>query len=650
MSDSEEVSSGAELQPEGQGEGGEERQQYANKCELMLSLIGYAVGLGNVWRFPYLAYTYGGAAFLIPYFVALLCLGLPLFILELGLGQLYRQGTLGVWKKLGRPRLKGVGVAATVCTFLVSLYYCTILAWTLYYVGATIVAAPSGIVPWSHLTEGFVCPETVLYPSVEVANNPDLYDAETNLFNPTYRKDFWCPPFGIPSQWSEYNQSLYVQTFRTPTECPARAAVKFWEESVLQQTSGMDVLGGFQPGLLLAHTVTWILVYFIIFQGVGSSGKVVYVTATLPYVALFAFLIRGLTLPNAMTGLKFFLIPDLSKLLNAEVWQRAVTQIFYSLGVGFGSLIAFASYGAKNDDYIGNAIKVSSINCGTSVLAGFVVFPILGYLAHEMKNINPCFAGDNLADLSSIGLSGTGLAFIAFPIAISRMAFPFFWAFLFFIMLLCLGIDSEFAMIESVMTVVHDSGMAPNMSKPKLAGMICGISWLMGLIFITRGGIYWFQLFDYYTCICALFFVTFMECFWVMWGDPRLFASIQARTRNWTGRRIPPTLIFAWKWLCPVLTGSLFVLALGTNDLMRADVSKPYPEGGGLLPHWSIGVGWKLGLVPVATFAVIYIVQLETDVDHEKKGMEHDESTLAFDDGSYEARDRVVSENPEFAE
>merc|ERR1719382_219372 len=108
----------------------------------------------------------------------------------------------------------------------------------------------------------------------------------------------------------------YVMKNATPTECPARAAVWYWEKSVLQQTSGMDNLGGFQPGLVVAYTVTWIMVYFIVFQGVGSSGKVVYVTALLPYVALVAFFIRAITLPNASTGLKFFLIPDFSKVLK----------------------------------------------------------------------------------------------------------------------------------------------------------------------------------------------------------------------------------------------------------------------------------------------------------------------------------------------
>jgi len=606
-------SDGGLIIEDGEGESG--RPQYANKCELMLSLVGYAVGLGNIWRFPYLCYTYGGAAFLIPYFISLVVLGLPLFVLELGLGQMFRQGTLGVWAKMGRPRMQGVGVAATICTWLVSLYYNVILAWTIYYLGRTLWAFPSGVLPWSHNAPGFTCPQTVLYANASVIHDDYLFKGMSGMFNESYRSQFWCPAFGIPD-FDSVVPTGYEQKVIDTVECPARAAVKFWEEGVLMQSSGMDVTGGFQWGLLGAYTLTWIMVYFIVFQGVGSSGKVVYVTAIMPYVALTAFFIRAITLPNASTGLRFFLQPDFSMLANFEVWQRAVTQIFYSLGVGFGSLIAFSSYGAKNDDFIGNAVKVSVINCSTSMFAGFVVFPILGYLAYEMEGINPCFNGNNLGDLSSIGLSGTGLAFIAFPIAISRMPFPFTWSFLFFAMLLCLGIDSEFAMVESVMTVIHDSEMLPaRVTKPMLAALVCGVSYLVGLIFVTKSGIYWFTLFDYYSCVVAMFFVTFMEVFWLMWGDSTTYTNFAAKVKAWTGRRIPMYYQIMWKFVCPVVILALFILAFTTKDLMKAEVSEPYPKGDGYLPLWTVDLGWKLGLLPLAAFGAIYFVLLERSLD-----------------------------------
>lgn len=594
---------------------GEQRMQYSNKLELLLTLVGYAVGLGNIWRFPYLAYSYGGGAFLVPYALSLLFLGLPLFVLELGLGQMFRQGTLGVWLKLGLPRLRGVGAAATVCTFLVSLYYNVILAWTIYYLGRTIGSSFSGTLPWDDQVEGYSCPASVLYPSVAVANSSGIVDAATGLFNKAHRGDFWCPASGIPTASSKVPPN-YVRMVVKPSRCPASAAVQFWEQQALQQSSGMDDLGGFHGGMLLSYTVAWLLIYLCICKGIASSGKVVYVTATLPYVALVVFFFRAVTLPNAGTGVEFFVKPDFSLLLDGEVWLRAVVQIFYSLGVGFGSLIAFASYGKKDSDFALDAAKVSFINCGTSVFAGFVVFPILGFLAQELSEINPCINGNDLSDLSSVGLSGTGLAFIAFPIAISQMPGGFFWAILFFVMLLCLGIDSQFAMCESVVTVLHDAGAEATIErctgyrlpKPAFTALICAVSYLLGLIFVTRAGVYWFNLFDYYTCVIAMFFVTLLECFGLMWYSKSTWPSFVARVQDWTGRSLGKAFMVSWKYVCPALLALLTVLSLIKWDLMGASKSKRYPEGSGYLPGWSILLGWTLGLLPVLGFVLLALL------------------------------------------
>jgi len=367
----------------------------------------------------------------------------------------------------------------------------------------------------------------------------------------------------------------------------------------------------------VSFTIVWIGTYFIIFQGVGSSGKVVYVTALLPYVALGAFLIRALTLPNASTGLRFFLVPEFSKLLDPRVWLRAVNQIFYSLGVGFGSLIAFASYGDKTDNFAGTATKVSLINCGTSVLAGFVVFPILGYLAHELAEVDPCITGKDIEQLQDIGLSGSALAFIAFPIAMSSMPMPFLWAVLFFLMLLSLGIDSQFAMVESVMTVLHDSGIAGDMSKPVLAAILCVVSWACGIIFVTKGGIYWFNTFDYYVCIVAMFFVTAMECIGLMWVKTDGFQDFRKKVLEFTGVSMGAVYKIMWMYVCPTLLLGLCMSAFMSFDIMKARSSEPYPQGSGYLPEWSIYVGWKIGLLPILAGLVGFIfIPSEDDARH----------------------------------
>mmetsp|Transcript_100856 Transcript_100856/g.289913 ORF Transcript_100856/g.289913 Transcript_100856/m.289913 type:complete len:642 (-) Transcript_100856:419-2344(-) len=578
-----------------------ERPQFAHKIELLLTLVGYAVGFGNIWRFPYLTYAYGGGAFLIPYVLSLLCLGLPLFMLELGLGQMTRQGTLGVWSHLGLPRFRGVGIAATMCTFFVTLYYNVIIAWTVYYLGRTIGSlATGGGLPWDAmgLDGAQPCPVSTVIVPAEMAGNPSLFDAATGLFNQSHAADFWCPAGGVPDA-STVPPIGFVPLTTRARHCPGAAALHFWQDEVLQQSSGLTDFGGIHEGMLAAYTVAWLLTYFCIFNGVHTSGKVVYVTATLPYIALAAFFVRAVTLPNAGQGAKFFITPDFEHLRDGQVWIRAVTQIFYSLGVGFGSLVAFSSYNERSSNFVRDAVEVSLINCGTSIFAGFVVFPIMGYLAHELSQVNPCISSDDLSGLSSVGLSGTGLAFIAFPIAIARMPGGFFWALLFFVMLLSLGIDSQFAMIESIVTVCADAGLDKRLRRPVLAGIVCLVEFCIGLVFVTRGGIYWFRLFDNYSCLIALFFVAAMEAIGLTWSDANLWAAFKRRVTEWTGIRLGMAFLVSWKFVCPLLIIAVAALSLKSWDVMDARRSRPFPEGTGAFPVWSIWFGWAMALLPV---------------------------------------------------
>ena len=117
---------------EGDEEDGEVREEWSNQCEFILSTVGYAVGLGNVWRFPYLAYKNGGGSFLIPYVIMLFFAGLPLFFMELVLGQYSRQGPTRVFGRMA-PIFKGLGLAMMGATFFVGIYYNMIIGWTLFY-------------------------------------------------------------------------------------------------------------------------------------------------------------------------------------------------------------------------------------------------------------------------------------------------------------------------------------------------------------------------------------------------------------------------------------------------------------------------------------------------------------------------------------
>ncbi|XP_072126481.1 sodium- and chloride-dependent neutral and basic amino acid transporter B(0+)-like isoform X3 [Mobula birostris] len=339
-----------------------ERSNWSSKTDYLLSVIGCAVGLGNVWRFPYLVYRNGGGAFLIPYTLMLALTGMPVFFLESAFGQFASCGCIAVWKAV--PILQGVGITMMIVVTCSNLAYNCIIAYSLFYLFASFQSP----LPWVDCFSWWGADETCSRTPRDLLCNLTLKNGYSEIVNTTWlqRNNKTC------SNGSE----IYV-----PHQSPSE---QYWDKGALHRSSLMDEMGNIVWHLALCLLLAWLMVGAALSKGIKSSGKAVYFTATFPYVVLSVLLIRGLTLEGAHKGIEFYIgsQTDFSKLADAEVWKDAATQIFYSLAVGWGVLITFSSYNKFHNNCYRDTITICVVNCATSVFAGFAIFSVLGHMAH----------------------------------------------------------------------------------------------------------------------------------------------------------------------------------------------------------------------------------------------------------------------------
>jgi NSS family neurotransmitter:Na+ symporter len=319
----------------------------------------------------------------------------------------------------------------------------------------------------------------------------------------------------------------------------------------------------------------WFFVFIILYKGVGRIGKVVMITVPLPWILLAILTIRGLTLPGAIEGVSYYLTPNFSKLTDLNVWLAAYAQVFFSVGIAQGIMITYASHLRKKSDISNNAFIIALADSGTSFLAGFAVFSIIGYLAMSQ--------GVGIEDL---GIAGPQLAFITYPTAISLfpIATTVFGIF-FYLALLTFGIDSAFSMIEPMTTGIQHKW---RLTKGKATAIICLVGFVASLLFTTGSGLYWLDIVDYFISNFGLVLVGLIECLIMAWA---FRVSVFRENANKTS----DILIGRWwdiliKYVVPCILTVLLLAAVYEN------IIRPYvqPWGvlilGGILPCVTIVV------------------------------------------------------------
>ncbi len=465
----------------------ESRDRWHSRTAFIMAAVGSAVGLGNVWRFPYVAYESGGGAFLIPYFTALFTAGIPMLILEMGLGQRLQRAAPGAFAAV-RSKLEWFGWWAAGLSAGIVIYYSTILAWA-----------------WVYLWHSFKL------------------------------------------AWGQDPEGFFMQ-------------------QVLQRSSGPAELGAPIWYLVLGMALTWLAIYLILRKGVRNVSKVVMITVPLPLLLLTILLIRGLTLPGAIEGIRYYLTPDFSKLTDPSIWLRAYGQIFFSLSLASGIMIAYGSFLSRKAEITNSALITGLANCATSFYAGFAVFSMLGYLA-QVQGL----------PMETVTQSGTGLAFVAYPTAILKLpALNVLFGVIFFVTLLTLGIDSAFALQEAFTTGIHDKW---NVSSEKLALGFIAVAFPIALIFTTRGGYYWFDIVDKWICDFGLVGAGLVQCIVVgyMYNVQEFRAYLnsisEVRLGNW------------WIWALRFITPAVLLVILIMN--VRAEIVETYSG----YPRWATTLG-----------------------------------------------------------
>ncbi|XP_025232541.1 sodium- and chloride-dependent transporter XTRP3 isoform X2 [Theropithecus gelada] len=543
------------------------RPLWANPLQFVFACISYAVGLGNVWRFPYLCQMYGGGSFLVPYIIMLIVEGMPLLYLELAVGQRMRQGSIGAWRTIS-PYLSGVGIASVVVSFFLSMYYNVINAWAFWYLFHSF----QDPLPWS------VCP---------LNGNHTGYDEECEKASST--QYFW------------YRKTLNI----SPS---------------LQENGGVQ----WEPALCLL--LAWLVVYLCILRGTESTGK-------------------------------------MEQLANPKAWVNAATQIFFSLGLGFGSLIAFASYNEPSNNCQKHAIIVSLINSFTSIFASIVTFSIYGFKAtfnyenclkkvtllltntfdledgfltasnleqvkgylasaypSKYSEVFPHIKNCSLESELDTAVQGTGLAFIVYTEAIKNMEVSQLWSVLYFFMLLMLGIGSMLGNTAAILTPLTDSKIiSSHLPKEAISGLVCLVNCAIGMVFTTEAGNYWFDIFNDYAATLSLLLIVLVETIAVcyVYGLRRFESDLKAMT----GRAVSWYWKVMWAGVSPLLIVSLFVFYLSDYILTGTLKYQAWDASQGQLvtkdyPAYALAV---IGLLVASSTMCIPLVALGTFVLHHLK-------------------------------
>ena len=334
------------------------REKLSSRLGFILISAGCAVGLGNVWRFPYITGQYGGAAFVLLYLVFLVLLGLPIMVMEFSVGRASQRSAAKSFDLL-EPKGTKWHYIKYVCmggNYLLMMFYTTVGGWMFNY----------------------------------------CLKMATGTFD------------GLQAE-------QVGETFSNMLASPSQNL--FW---------------------MIAITV---IGFFICSKGLqnGVEKMSKYMMSCL-FIVMIVLVIRAVTLPDAVEGLKFYLIPDFHKMMANGLWDAifaAMGQAFFTLSLGIGALAIFGSYIGKDRSLLGESVNVCLLDTFVAFIAGLIIFP-------------SCFSFHVAAD------SGPGLVFVTLPNVFNAMSGGRLWGFLFFLFMSFAAFSTIIAVFQNIISFATD--------------------------------------------------------------------------------------------------------------------------------------------------------------------------------------------------
>lgn len=482
------------------------RSSWKSNIGFLLAAIGSAIGLGNVWRFSYMAHQYGGGAFLVPYITALILAGIPIMIVEYGLGHMEKASSPLALVRVDK-RFEWLGWwMPVVAMFGIMLFYSVIIGWCINYFIFAFTQA------WGSDTQSFFFNQFLTLP----ASNTEIGDIRTPIFYSTFFVWFLC--WGI--------------CFRDIRHGIEKASIVF-----------MPIL----------FVLTIIIVVWTLFLD-GASD------------AIFNHYLHA-----DWSKINIFSADPATRKSAGDVWAAAFGQIFFTLSLGFGIMITYASYLPKKSDIGKNALITSVVNCAYSLIAGLAVFGIVGFMAKSQG-----------VPFEEAIKGGPQLAFVVYPKAISLLPnLNVLFGVIFFLMLVLAGLTSGVSLIEAFACSITDKF---DWERKNVVTALCAIGFFGSIIFSTHGGLYLIDIADHFITNYGLVIGGALECIIVGWF---LKATVLRNHVSQQGSTVPKI----WDLLIKFLTPAVLIYLLGVS--IYSDIGKnygDYPTNSLLL----FGVGWMV--------------------------------------------------------